>query len=109
MKRNIRKRVCISWLLLATFMPFFVVKALHHHGGDNAVSSSCSDTHHSHNSHNACDDCLICQFSLSLFTEAISFDFTLILPLISYERVTYPEKIAYTLSYSHYLRAPPIA
>lgn len=106
MKKNIRKRVRISWLLLATFMPLFVVKALHHHEEKDTVLVSCSDTHHSHDT---CDDCAICKFSLSLFTEAGSFDFTLILPLIPYEHIIYPEKIVYTLSYSHYLRAPPMA
>lgn len=76
---------------------------------ENAVSASCPDTHHSHHSHNACDDCAVCKYSLSLFTEADSSDFILILPLVPYERVTYPEKIAYALSYSHYLRGPPVA
>lgn len=104
-KKNIRKRVCISWLLLATFTPFFVVKTLHHHEEEKTASSSCSDSHHSHRN---ADDCAICQFSLSLFTEASSCDFTIILPLIPYERVTTPDKIAFVLSYSHYLRAPPL-
>ena len=90
-------------------MPFFVVKAFHHHEAENAVSASCPDTHHSHHTHNACDDCAVCKYSLSLFTEADSSDFILILPLVPYERVTYPEKIAYALSYSHYLRGPPVA
>lgn len=106
MKKNIRKRVCISWLLLATFTPFFVVKALHHHEEEKAAHSSCSDTRHSHLNN---DGCAICQFSLSLFTEAATCDFTIILPLIPFERVTTPDKKAFALSYSHYLRAPPMA
>ena len=101
-------RLCIEWLLLTTFMSFFVVKVFHHET-KNAVSTSCSDTHHSYHLHNACDDCAVCKYSLSLFTEADSSDFILILPLVPYERVTYPEKIAYALSYSHYLRGPPVA
>ena len=101
-KKNIR--VYIAWMLFMTFIPFFVVKTFHYHGSED--EKSCSHAKHSHNSS---DDCAICKYSLSLFTEADSSDFILILPLVPYERVTYPEKIAYALSYSHYLRGPPVA
>lgn len=57
-------RLCIEWLLLTTFMSFFVVKVFHHET-KNAVSTSCSDTHHSYHLHNACDDCVVCKYSLS--------------------------------------------
>ena len=109
MKTTAKRRIAVAWTLFLVLMPFFVVKAFHHHEAENAVSASCPDTHHSHHSHNACDDCAVCKYSLSLFTEADSSDFILILPLVPYERVTNPEKIAYALSYSHYLRGPPVA
>ncbi|WP_455587291.1 DUF2946 family protein [Bacteroides sp.] len=112
MRKDTKRRVCFAWLLLATFMPFFVVKALHYHEKGETASLSCSDSHHSRHSSDSSDsqeDCAICQFSLSLFTEAGSLDFVFTAPLISYEPVAYVEKTAYTLSYSHHLRAPPTA
>ena len=42
-------------------------------------------------------------------TEAQSVDFRCILTPITFEQVVHQDKIVYTLSYSHYLRAPPIA
>ena len=94
----------IAWVLMMALLPFFVVKAFHHHEDEHAASCSHAD-HPRHSS----DDCAICHFSLSLFTEAQSVDFRCILTPITFEQVVHQDKIVYTLSYSHYLRAPPIA
>lgn len=91
-------------MLLMTFMPFFVVKALHHHEEEQAVSCS----HHGHSRHSS-DDCAVCQFSLSLFTEAQSVDFHCVLTALPFEQVVYQDKTVYALSYSHHLRGPPTA
>jgi hypothetical protein len=99
-----KKRVVIAWVLMMALLPFFVVKAFHHHEDEHAASCSHAD-HPRHSS----DDCAICHFSLSLFTEAQSVDFRCILTPITFEQVVHQDKIVYTLSYSHYLRAPPIA
>ncbi|MCG4739341.1 hypothetical protein L0N23_20690, partial [Bacteroides intestinalis] len=69
-------------------------------------STSCSHADHPRHSP---DDCAICHFSLSLFTEAQSVDFHCILMPILFEQVVYQDKIVYALSYSHYLRGPPTA
>lgn len=87
-----------------TFMPYFVVKALHHHEEEHAAS--CSHAGHEHHSP---DDCAVCQFSLSLFTEAQCADFHCILTLLPFEQVLYQDKTVFTLFYSHHLRGPPSA
>ncbi|WP_167549132.1 hypothetical protein [Bacteroides oleiciplenus] len=104
MNSSRKKRVVVAWVLILSLMPFFVVKAFHHHEGEHSVSCSHAD-HPRHSS----DDCAICQFSLSLFTEAQSVDFHCVLTLLSFEQVVYQDKTVYVLSYSHYLRGPPTA
>ena len=74
--------------------------------GESFSSTSCSHADHPRHSP---DDCGICHFSLSLFTEAQSVDFHCILTPILFEQVVYQDKIVYALSYSHYLRGPPTA
>ncbi len=104
MNNSKKKRVVLAWVLMMALMPFFVVKAFHHHEEEHAVSCS-----HADHSRHSSDDCGICHFSLSLFTEAQSVDFHCILMPILFEQVVYQDKIVYALSYSHYLRGPPTA
>jgi hypothetical protein len=99
-----KKRAVLAWVLMMALMPFFVVKAFHHHEEEHAASCSHAD----HPRHSP-DDCSICHFSLSLFTEAQSVDFHCILTPIPFEQVVHQDEIVYALSYSHHLRAPPTA
>lgn len=102
-KRKIR--VYIAWMLFMTFLPFFVVKSFHYHGSED--EKSCS--HARHASHNHSDDCAICKYSLSLFTEPQSLEFHYSQTLIPYELIIPQDKVVCRRTYSHQLRAPPVA
>lgn len=94
-KKNIR--VYIAWMLFMTFIPFFVVKTFHYHGSED--EKSCSHAKHSHNSS---DDCAICKYSLSLFTEPQLIEYHTILTLVPYEPVIYQDKVVCKRTYSHH-------
>ena len=79
-KRKIR--AYIAWMLFITFIPFFVVKTFHYHGSED--ETSCSHTDHSR-SH--AEDCAICKYSLSLFTEPQSVEYHCTLTLVPYEPI----------------------
>ncbi|WP_294476460.1 hypothetical protein [uncultured Bacteroides sp.] len=102
-KRKIR--VYIAWMLFMTFLPFFVVKTFHYHGSEG--ETSCSDTRHA--SHNHSDGCAICKYSLSLFTEPQPLEFHFSQALIPYELIIPLDKVVCRRTYSHQLRAPPVA
>lgn len=102
-KRKIR--VYIAWMLFMTFLPFFVVKTFHYHGSED--EASCSDTHHASHAHS--DDCAICNYSLSLFTEPQPLKFHFSQTLIPYELIIPMDKVVCQRTYSHQLRAPPVA
>ena len=87
-KKNIR--VYIAWMLFMTFIPFFVVKTFHYHGSED--EKSCSHAKHSHNSS---DDCAICKYSLSLFTEPQLIEYHTILTLVPYEPIIYQDKVVF--------------
>lgn len=103
-KRKIR--VYIAWMLFMTFLPFFVVKTFHYHGSED--ETSCSHTTR-HAPHNHSDDCAICKYSLSLFTEPQPLEFHLTRTLIPYELIIPQDKVVCQRTYSHQLRAPPVA
>lgn len=96
-------RVVVAWLLLMTFVPFFVVKAIHHHEESEIAVCHSEDGH----SHNPCDQCSICHFTLSPFTQAESFYTQVIIPVFNFEPICYVNMMSYRLTYSHKLRAPP--
>ena len=81
-KRKIR--AYIAWMLFMTFIPFFVVKTFHYHGSEDETSCSHADHSRSH-----AEDCAICKYSLSLFTEPQSLEFRCTLTLVPYEPVIY--------------------
>ena len=85
-KKNIR--VYIAWMLFMTFIPFFVVKTFHYHGSED--EKSCSHAKHSHQSS---DDCAICQYSLSFFTEPQPIEFHCTLTLVPYEPIIYQDRL----------------
>lgn len=101
-KRKVR--VYLAWMLFMTFLTFFVVKTFHYHGSEG--DASCS--HAQQQSHHHSDDCAICKYSLSLFTEPQSIEFHGILTLIPYELIIFQDKIVCKRTYSHQLRAPPV-
>lgn len=101
MRVKAKNRVLIAWVLFMTLMPFFVVKAIHHH---EEISICHSDDAHSQNS---CEKCPICHFTLSPFMRVESLDSQVIIPLFSYEQISYVNMLTYQLNSSHDLRAPP--
>ncbi len=104
MRREKKIRIYIAWVLIMALTPFFVVKTFHHHGSGETTSCSHSDT-----THNPCNDCAVCHFSLSFFTQPQPVNFHPILTLIPYEPFTSQDKIVCERTYSHQLRAPPVA
>ena len=101
-KRKIR--AYIAWMLFMTFIPFFVVKTFHYHGSEDETSCS-----HAEHSRSHAEDCAICKYSLSLFTEPQFLEFHCTLTLVPYEPVVYQDKVVCKRTYSHQLRAPPVA
>lgn len=103
MRIKAKKRIIIAWLLFMALMPLFLVKAIHHHEGrDVSISQpkGCS-------SQNACEQCPICKFTLSPFTQANSFHFEVIIPVFNYEPVYQVKMMSYRLILLSKLRAPP--
>ena len=98
-KRKIR--AYIAWMLFITFIPFFVVKTFHYHGSED--ETSCSHTDHSR-SH--AEDCAICKYSLSLFTEPQSVEYHCTLTLVPYEPIIYQDKVVCKLIRIIYARLP---
>lgn len=103
MRVKTKGRIVIAWVLFMALMPFFVVKAIHHHKESETVVCHSEDGH----SENPCGQCLICHFTLSPFTQAKSFYTQVIIPAFNYEPVYYVNMIGYQLIHSHKLRAPP--
>lgn len=64
---------------------------------------------HAKHSDNPSDDCAICKYSLSLFTEPQPVEFHCTLTLVPYEPVIYQDKVVCKRTYSHHLRGPPVA
>lgn len=68
MRISVKHRMAIAWMLLMTFIPLFVVKAVHVHNEKEVVvchSNAC----HFHTA-SAPDHCPICHFTISPFGEA---------------------------------------
>lgn len=103
MRIKAKKRILIAWLLFMALMPFFLVKAMHHHEeSDVSVcqSKGCS-------SQDVCEQCSICNFTLSPFTQVESFHFEVIIPVFNYEPVYQVKMMSYRLLLLSKLRAPP--
>lgn len=92
----------VAWLLLTTLMPFFVVKAVHFHQ-ENDTPTCQSGERHSHTP----DDCAICHFILSPFTQAESFQIHIFLPIFDYQPVYSVDEDYLITLYPYHLRAPP--
>ncbi|AVM52390.1 hypothetical protein [Bacteroides zoogleoformans] len=105
MERKRKNKVFVAWLLLLTLMPFFAVKALHFHHSEAEISACHSGETHSHTS----DDCAICHFMLSPFTQAESFQIHIYLSFFNYQPIYATDKDCPTIPYPYHLRAPPTA
>jgi hypothetical protein len=101
MKAKAKSRIVIAWLLFITLMPIFVVKAIHHHEEITVCHSDDGQSQH------PCDQCPICHFTLSPFTQSESFQVQIIIPIFNCEPIAYVSMKSYQLIYSHNLRAPP--
>lgn len=84
MRVKAKSRIVVAWLLFMTLMPLFVVKAVHHHGESETAVCQSSDGEHSHN---PCDQCPVCQFALSPFTQAEAFHAEIIVSVSDYKSV----------------------
>ena len=83
-----------------TFIPFFVVKTFPVSYTHLTLPTS---------DHKSSDDCAICQYSLSFFTEPQPIEFHCTLTLVPYEPIIYQDKVVCKRTYSHHLRGPPVA
>lgn len=102
MKIKAKSRIVIAWVLLITLMPLFVVKAVHFH---DSKTSACQST--KGHTHSPGDQCLICQFTLSPFTQAESLQIHVFVSVFDLEPVHYTDKDCITTLYPYHLRAPP--
>lgn len=83
-------------------MPFFFVKAFHVHEESSSISHDKEQgTHHSE------ENCAICLFSLSLFTEAETLEYNHILTSSLVEHPLREEKDVTVFLIFQSLRAPP--
>lgn len=104
MRVKAKGRIGIAWLLFMTLMPLFVVKTVHHH--EKIETAACQSANGEH-SHNPCDQCPVCQFTLSPFIQAEVFHAEVIIPATDYKTIYLTQSMGCRLIYSHYLRAPP--
>ena len=85
MKTTAKRRIAVAWMLFLVLMPFFVVKTLHHHG--TCTQDVCRSTDgHEHSSE---EQCPICHFMLSPFTEAESLQVEVAVPVSEAEYSLY--------------------
>lgn len=105
--RQNKNRFYFAWVLFLAIMPVFFVKSFHYHTPSVGLHNI-GHVHHDGQAQDTCDDCLICQFILSPFTEAVSFDFVFTQIPVCCEVLIYPDKIGCRPAYSHLLRAPPV-
>lgn len=106
-----KKRVIIALILLIAFAPVYLVKSIHHHESGYIDKKCCSHSDHSQSNHphSKADDCAICKYTLSLFTETSPVEFHCQFSFVSYEPIIYQDKIVCKQAYSYLLRAPPVA
>lgn len=103
MKVKAKRRITIAWVLLFALMPLFVVKGIHHHNEQKIVIS------HSEKGSvpTSNDECLICQFTLSPFTQVETVQICCIIPVFLFEPIFHLNRLRFRPTYSQCLRAPP--
>jgi hypothetical protein len=101
-KQIVRSRSIIAWLSLAVFVMPYVVKPVHvHHHCDGEEECADSSRH--------CDDCPICHFTLSCFTEAETCAACFVPPFPVCEKTVYEERLLFFAVSIRHLRGPPEA
>lgn len=88
--------------MLLTFVPISAIKILHCHV-DHILTESTSDDEHHHHS----EDCAICHFAFSSFTEVIPITFSFESASIVLEAIFYLSGSSAATIQSFNLRAPP--
>lgn len=103
-RKKRKYRAIVACLLLLTMMPFFFVKAFHVHKEDLCISHDEQQSSH----HDFADKCAICQFTLSSFTEAESFEYNCVQTENPVEYLIQKEKDITVTFPLLSLRAPPV-
>ena len=105
MKRNKGNRIVFAWLLSVIFVIPLISKTVHFYENDHSENN----THTEHHAKHDCNNCQVCQFTLSSFSEvepAILKDTPIVFCV---EIVTlYKKRGNYLTTTSCYLRAPPV-
>ena len=89
-----KNRTAVAYLLLLSMMPFFFVKAFHVHKECACIHDGQQFPHH-----DSADKCAICLFTLSLFTEAESLEYTHTLTVKPVKYLILEEQVFFWLCY----------
>lgn len=98
-----KNRTAVAYLLLLSMMPFFFVKAFHVHKERACIHDGQQFPHH-----DSADKCAICLFTLSLFTEAESLEYTHTLTVKPVKYLILEERGVTATILLLSLRAPPV-
>lgn len=98
-----KNRIAVAYLLLLSVMPFFFVKAFHVHKERACIHDRQQLPHH-----DSADECAICLFTLSLFTEAESLEYTHTLTVKPVKYLILEEQDVTVTVLLLSLRAPPV-
>ena len=98
-----KNRTAVAYLLLLSMMPFFFVKAFHVHKERACIHDGQQFPHH-----DSADKCAICLFTLSLFTEAESLEYTHTLTVKPVKYLILEEQGVTATILLLSLRAPPV-
>ena len=109
--RILTYRIIIIWLLAAVFLFPYIIKSVHiynechsNHTADCSHAEEKENECHQHN----CDSCLICHFTLSLFTEAESRNYHSAIRVLDCVILpAYRENVYIPYFTANPLRAPP--
>ena len=102
-RKKRKYRAIVACLLLLTMMPFFFVKAFHVHKERACIHDGQQLPHH-----DSADECAICLFTLSLFTEAESLEYTHTLTVKPVKYLILEEQDVTVTVLLLSLRAPPV-
>lgn len=98
-----KNRIAVAYLLLLSMIPFFFVKAFHVHKERACIHDGQQLPHH-----DSADECAICLFTLSLFTEAESLEYTQTLTVKPVKYLILEEQDVTVTVLLLSLRAPPV-
>lgn len=105
MKQGITKKVGWAWILLMIFIPQLIVTSLHLHKPKEYHEVCHASDHHEKSD---AEQCALCKYTISAFTEVELPDFTFIPQATPYKRDVCEATNYYATTRIHYnLRAPP--